>query len=101
MKELTKGAKANLEQAVEYNLEDSINPETGVYRFTEQEVESDDQLKSTIFDLLRYGVCYGENGETLDKYCLALTVVTHRNKDGDFVNGAYDYVITPVLRRLI
>ena len=96
MEELTKGAKANLEQAKEYNLENYINPLSGVYRFTEQEVESDDQLKSTIFDLLRYGVCYDGNGEKLGKYSLALTVVTHLNEEGDFVNGAYDYVVVPV-----
>jgi hypothetical protein len=96
MGELTTGAKANIEQAKEYNLENDINPETGVYRFTEQEVESDDQLKSTLFDLLRYGVCYDENGEVLGKYNLALSVVTHRNENGEFINGAYDYVVVPV-----
>lgn len=96
MGELTNGAKANLEQAKEYNLENDINPVTGVYRFTVQEVESDDQLKSTIFDLIHYGVCYDEDGNIQGQYKLALTVVTHRNKKGEYVNGAYDYVVVPV-----
>ena len=92
---LTEGGKKSYQQAVEYNLTEFYTKYTAVYSIPEQDINADYQLKETVLELLKNGLCFTKEGELDQEHKLALTIETHVNEEGELVFGSYDYVIAP------
>ena len=89
---LTTCGRKYMNQAKDFSMFEFYDVATGLFIIPKKDVDSDYQLKDTIFDMLAHWNCFNDDGSLDESSQLALTVSTHI-EDGEEVDGEWDYVL--------